>query len=140
MIVMKTFVIDNEALKKAWGADNQYWFDLSDYSIFEDYNALNLVVPDNFDKEDILNYEGIIPYYNIKRVELARAYVQSTNSDKLKTIFASLDDSEVVEYFWKYCHAYPEYFQRIEEFQHEYILGNLKDWCEKNNIKYTVEL
>ena len=137
---MNTYVIDEEAIKKAWGAEGQYWFDLTDYSMLEDFNIAHIVVPDEFSEDDILKYEEIIPFFNIKRYELARAYVKTIDNAKLQTKFDSLEDDEVVEYFWKCSHAYPELFSRIVEFQHEYILAGLKKWCENNNINYKVEL
>ena len=137
---MKTFVIDSESLKKAWGADSQYWIKLSDYSILEDFSVIQLVVPDGFNKDDILDYTGIIPFYNIKRHELARAYVKTIDNAKLQEKFDNLEDCDVVEYFWKCCHVYPDLFDRIESFQREYILNGLIKWCEEHEINYKVEL
>ena len=137
---MNTYIIDEEAIKKAWGAEGQFWFDLSDYSILEDFSIVQLVVPDEFGQDDILKYDGIIPFFNVKRAELARAYVRTINNAKIQAKFDELSDDEVVEYFWKCCHAYPEYFSKIVDFQHEYIISGLKKWCEDNNINYKVEV
>jgi len=137
---MNTFIIDEKVINKAWGADSQYWIKLSDYSILEDYSVIQLVVPDEFNKDDILDYSGIIPFYNIKRHELSRAYVKTIDNAKLQEKFDKLEDCDVVEYFWKCCHAYPYLFDRIESFQREYILNGLIKWCEEKGINYEVKL
>ena len=137
---MNTFVINNEALKKGWGADGQYWFDLESCSIIEDFNIINYEVPDDADEERILTFKGVIPYFNIKRYELARAFVSTIDNAKIRAKFDNLEDDKVVEFFWKYFHVYPQYFSGMEEFQAKYLLDSAKAWCEENNINYTVEL
>ena len=136
---MKTFVIDKEALKKAWGADGQYWFSLDDYKIVEDIDFLELSVSDGMDKDDILKLEEFVPYLNIKRSELAKAYVDTIDNPKVKSKFENLDEDETVEYFWKYFHVYPELFQGLEQFENDFIICKLKKWCEKHAVNYTVE-
>ena len=137
---MNTFVINKETLKKAWGADGQYWFSLVDYNIKEDIDFVSLSLSEGMDKEDIMNLDEYIPYFNFKRCELAKAFVETINNKKIKSKFDSLDDDEVVEYFWKCFHVYPELFKDADKFQMEYVINSLKSWCEDNNIKYTVEL
>jgi hypothetical protein len=137
---MNTFAIDEEALKKAWGAEGQYWFDLSDYSIIEDFNIIQYEVPDDASEDDILKFEGVIPYFNVKRYVLAKAYILTIDNDKIKSKFETLEDEHVVEYFWKYFHVYPKLFENFEKFQNDYILCRLEKWCEENSINYTVKL
>ncbi len=137
---MSNFVIDKDALKKAWGADSQYWFSLVDYKIVEDIDFLKLSLSDGMDDDEIFKLDEFIPYFHFKRSELAKAYVQTITNTKIKSKFEILDDDAVVEYFWKCFHVYPDLFKDVEEFQSEYILGRLENWCEKNKINYTVEL
>jgi len=137
---MKTFVINQEALKKGWGADGQYWFDLTDYSIIEDFNFIQYDIPDDAGEEDILTFKGVIPYFNIKRYELARAYVSTIDNAKIKAKFENLDNEKVIEYFWKYFHVYPKYFGNMEKFQADYVLDAAKKWCEEHEINYIVEI
>ena len=137
---MNIFFIDKEALKKAWGADNQYWFSLVDYKIVEDIDFLSLSLSAGMDKDDILNLDEFITYYNFKRCELAKAYVETIDNSKIKSKFDNLEGEAIVEYFWKCFHVYPDLFKGIETFQNEYVLSRLKKWCEDNNINYKVEL
>ena len=137
---MKTFVINEEALKKGWGAEGQYWFDLEEDAILEDFNIIDYDIPDDADEDDILSFEGVIPYFNIKRYDLARAYIKTIDNAKIKAKFENLEDDKVVEYFWKYFHVYPKYFENFEAFQTDYMLCAAKKWCEEHNINYIVEV
>ena len=137
---MKTFVIDNEALRKGWGAEDQYWFSLSDYTIQEDYFLIQLDLPDDKIEEHYVSGENIIPYFNVKRYELAKAYINSLDNEKIKAKFETLKDGDVVELFWKYFHIYPELFAEFEKFQMDYLLKKAIEWCEKNEINYTVSV
>ena len=136
---MNTFVINDETLKKGWGAEGQYWFSLTDYSIIEDYSLGELRVPENMENDEFFNLHEIIPYFNIKRYELAKAYIFSLNNKKLTAKFEGFKDEEIVEYFWKYFNVYPELFDGFEAFQNEYLINKAKAWCEKNNINYIVK-
>ena len=137
---MKIFVINEDAIKKGWGAEGQYWFDLAKYIVIEDINIINYEVPDDANEEEILTFKGVIPYFNVKRYELARAFVQTIDNAKIKEKFDNLEDDKVVEYFWKYFHVYPKYFESFEKFQTEYMLSAAKKWCEEYGINYKVEL
>jgi len=135
---MNTFVIDKESLKKGWGAEGQYWFSLTDYTIKEDYYLIQLSVPDDLDEDEYINGKNIIPYFNVKRYELAKAYIMSLDNKKIKEKFEVLKDGEIVELFWKYFHVYPELFKQFEEFQTEFLLKKAIEWCDENKIEYTV--
>ncbi|MBQ9531946.1 MAG: hypothetical protein IJR70_07720 [Eubacterium sp.] len=137
---MATFVIDNEALKKGWGAEGQYWFSFIDYSIVEDFDLMHIEVPENIEKEEFFRLKDIIPYANVKRYELAKAYIDTLDNKKIKLKFDSLENEEIVEYFWKYFHIYPDLFDGFGDFQTEYLLNVVKNWCGKHNINYTVKL
>lgn len=137
---MNSFVINKDSLKKAWGADSQYWFSVEDYVIKEDIDFLCLSLSEDMERDEIMNLDEFIPYFTVKRSELAKAYVESLKNEKVKAEFNYLDDDGIVEYFWKCFHAYPELFRDYEKFQNDYILCGLKKWCEENNINYTVEL
>lgn len=139
-MIMNTFVIDEDAIKKAWGAEGQYWFSFIDYSIVEDFNLMSYELPDGMSNEEFFRLKDVIPYLNVKRYQLAKAYVMSLDNKKIKSKFETLEENQIVEYFWKYFHVYPDIFNGFEKFQNDYIVSALKGWCDENKINYTVKL
>ena len=137
---MNTFVIDKEALKKGWGAEGQFWFSFLDYTVIEDFTLALFTVPEHMDNEEFFELHDIIPYFNVKRYELAKQYVLSLNNKKISEKFENLEDKDIVEYFWKYYNAYPALFENFEEYQNKFILEKAENWCRDNKINYTVEL
>ena len=137
---MSTFVIDNEALKKGWGAEGQYWFSFFTYKVVEDITLANIIVPDELDRDEFFGSHEIIPYFNVKRYELAKEYVLSLNNKKLTEKFKNLEDKDIVEYFWKCFNVYPALFENFEEYQNKFILDKAESWCKEHNINYVVKL
>ena len=138
--VKNTFVIDNEALKKGWGAEGQYWFSFFEYTIMEDIDLAQIIVPDDLDRDVFFDSHEIIPYFNVKRHELEKEFILSLNNKKLSEKFEKLHDKDIVEYFWKYYNVYPELFKGLEEFQNKFILEKAERWCKEHNIDYVVKL
>lgn len=137
---METFIIDEASLRKAWGAEGQYWFSFIDYSIVEDFDLMHIEVPEDIEKEEFFRLKDIIPYVNVKRYELAKAYINTLENKKIKAKFDSLENEKIVEYFWKYFHIYPEIFDKFGDFQTEYLLSAVENWCKENKINYTVSV
>ena len=135
---MKTFAINETTLQKGWGAEGQYWFSLNDYSIKE-HSAFALYDrPNEMTEEAFMLTLGYIPYYRVKRMALAKSYVQQMSNRKLQDAFARISDDDYIESFWKYFNAYPEEFSGYEAFQQTYLKENMKKWCADNGIVYEI--
>lgn len=137
---MKIFEINENALQKGWGAEDQYWFFVKDYSIVEDIELRHLKRPENIDDEEFLRLNDIIPYFTVNRTELAKAYIETLSNRKLKEKLSSINNSEFIEMFWKYFNVYHDLFEDYEAFERKYILQKAEEWCKENHISYTVSV
>ena len=131
---MKELVLDEETLKKGWGAVGEYWFSVNSITDFVDVERGG----DMSENEFMLSI-GYIPFFKVKRAELARAYINVVGSEKLKDKFRNLDDAECIERFWKCYNIYPHLAEGYETFTYNYLIGKAVDWCDEHEIKYVVE-
>lgn len=136
---MDAFILDEEALKKGWGAENQYWFSLKNYKIKFHYEFAEIDRPEDMSETQFMLSLGYIPYFRVSRIELAKAYIEAVGSKKLKEKLNCIeDDSEYIETFWKYFNAYPHLSDGYEEFQNNYLIKKAIDWCTDNGIDFKV--
>ena len=136
---MKTFELNEETLRKGWGGENQYWFSLDSYEIKEDIHAIGIEVPDDMTEEEYAASRNYIPYFRVKRIELAKAYIDAVASNKLKAKLADIGDEEYIDVFWKYFNAYPHLSEGYEEFQNNYLIKMAINWCDENEINFVVK-
>lgn len=125
-------VLSKEVLRCVWGDTAQYWFSRLDYTI---HTSSEL----SFDDETQVVENGFIPFLTVSNEEVIRAYVQSLDNKKVKSVFDKLDSSDFVETFWKYFNAYPDISSGLDAFEEKYILDKIIAWCEENSIDYTIE-
>ncbi len=136
---MKKFILDEEALKKGWGDDSQYWFSLTTYTIKNHYDFADNERPDNMSETEFMLSMKCIPYFRVSRIELAKAYIEAVASDKLKAKLNVIDDDkDYIEAFWKYFNAYPHLSEGYEEFQNNYLIKKAINWCDENSINFEV--
>ncbi len=137
---MKTFVLDEEALKKGWGDEGQYWFSLSTYNIKNHYDFADNDRPEHMSESEFMLSMKCIPYFRVSRTEISKAYIEAVGSDKLKAkLNAITDKDEYNEAFWKYFNAYPHLSEGYEEFQNNYLIKKAINWCDENSINYIVK-
>ncbi len=137
---MKTFAIDEETLQKGWGDEGQYWFSLNDYRIKEHSAFAHYDRPHEMTEEAFMLTLGYIPCFRVKRIELAKAYVENMTNNKLKNALSKIESESYIEAFWKYYNAYPQEFAGYEAFQNEYLMKKALQWCNENGIAYEVSL
>lgn len=136
---MEPFILDEESLKKGWGADEQYWFSLKDYVIKYHYEFADYERPENLSEREFMLSLGYVPYFRVVRVELAKAYIEAVASHKLKEKLSKIEDEkEYIEAFWKYFNAYPHLSEGYDSFQKNYLIKTAIDWCEENKIEFKV--
>ena len=135
---MDVFELDDEALQKGWGADEQYFFSVKDYKIVNHYDFADYDRPEDMSETQFLLSLGYIPYFNVKRIQLAKAYIAAVGSKKLQAKLADVSDEDYIEAFWKYFNAYPHLSEGYEEFQNNYLLKKAIDWCDENGINFKV--
>ena len=136
---MDAFQLDEDALKKGWGDENQYWFSLKTYKIKFHYEFADYERPDDISETQFMLSLGYIPYFRVARIELAKAYIDVVGSDKLKAKLNKIaDDKEYIESFWKYFNAYPHLSDGYEIFQEQYLRKKAINWCEDNGINFKV--
>ena len=137
---MKVFELDEEALQKGWGAEGQYWFSVKDYKLKEQHEFADYERGDDVGEHQFLLSLGYIPYFRVKRIQLAKAYINAIASHKLKSKLDAIEDEgEYIEAFWKYFNAYPHLSEGYEEFQNNYLIKKAIDWCEENGINFEVK-
>lgn len=136
---MKTFAIDEETLQKGWGDEGQYWFSLNDYTVKEHSVFAHYDRPHEMTEEAFMLTLGYIPYFRVKRLELAKAYVETISNQKLKGALSQIENESYIEVFWKYYNAYPEVFAGYEAFQNDYLKNKALQWCADNGIAYEVK-
>jgi len=135
---MKTFIIDEEALKKGWGDEGEYWFSLSNYTVSEHRLFAHYNRPEEMTEETFMLSLGYIPYFRVRRIDLAKAYIAIIPNNKLRAALAKVKDTDYIETFWKYFNAYPAVFDAYEDFQNTYLLEKAKQWCEAHEISYEI--
>ncbi len=135
---MELFELDADALKKGWGAEEQYFFSVKDYKIVNHYDFADYDRPEDMSETQFLLSLGYIPYFNVKRIQLAKAYIAAVGSKKLQQKLANISDENYIEAFWKYFNAYPHLSEGYEEFQNNYLLKKAIDWCDENGINFKV--
>lgn len=138
-IMDNVFELDAEALQKGWGDEGQYWFSLRSYIPRDITHTADIERPENMSESEFLLSIGYIPYFRVRRIELAKAYIEAVGSNKLKEKLASVPDEQYIETFWKYFNAYKHLSEGYEEFQNNYLIKKAIDWCEENNIKFEVK-
>ena len=136
---MDAFILDEESLKKGWGAENQYWFSMKNYQVKYHYEFAEYDRPEDLSETQFMLSLGYIPYFRVSRIELAKAYIEAVGSKKLKEkLNAITDEKEYIEAFWKYFNAYPHLSDGYEEFQNNYLIKKAIDWCTDNDINFKV--
>lgn len=135
---MDVFVLDAESLKKGWGADEQYFFSVKDYKIVNHYDFADYDRPEDMSETQFLLSLGYIPYFNVKRIQLAKAYIAAVGSKKLQEKLSKVNDEDYIEAFWKYFNVYPHLSDGYEDFQNNYLLKKAIDWCNDNGINFEV--
>ena len=136
---MKQFAVDEDALQKGWGAEGQYWFSLNDYRIKEHSGFAHYDRPHEMTEEAFMLTLGYIPYFRVRRLALAKAYVEEMSNKKLKDALSKIDDDNYIEAFWKYFNAYPNDFSGYEAFQNTYLVSKLAAWCRDNGIAFEMK-
>jgi hypothetical protein len=122
-------LLNDENLRYAWGSTTEYWFSRTDYSIHK-YGDLPIT-----DYTGLVE-NGFIPFLTISNEEVIRAYIKSINNPKVSSKFDGLSSSECVETFWKYFNAYKEISAGFDEFENQYVVSKVSDWCDENGINY----
>ena len=137
---MSKFILDEEALKKGWGGEGQYWFSLSEYKVKNHYEFAEYDRPDDMDETEFMRSVECIPYFRVSHIELAKAYIAAVASDKLKAKLDAIDNEhDYIEAFWKYFNAYPHLSEGYEEFQNNYLIKKAINWCDENDIDFIVK-
>lgn len=125
-------VLTPQTLRYAWGSTTEYWFSRVDYQIY----SLN-DLPTTDDTELMNN--GFIPFLTICNEEVIRAYIRSLNNPKVSAVFDKLSTYDCVETFWKYFNAYPDISKGFDEFEDNYVVEKVCQWCKVNGIDYKIE-
>ncbi len=137
---MEPYILDEDALKKGWGDEGQYWFSLANYSVINHYEFADHERPDEMSESEFMLSVKCIPYFRVSRIELAKAYIEAVGSDKLKAKLNAIgNEHDYIEAFWKYFNAYPHLSEGYEEFQNNYLIKKAINWCDENNIEYVVK-
>lgn len=132
------FILDKENLQKGWGAEGQYYFSVRSFVVRDITHTADIERPEDMTESEFLQSIGYIPYFRVKRIELAKAYIEAVGSNKLKDKLAQVSDEDYVETFWKYFNAYKHLSDGFEEFQNNYLLKQAINWCDDHNIKFEV--
>ena len=137
---MEPYILDEDALKKGWGDERQYWFSITNYSVINHYEFADHERPDEMSESEFMLSVKCIPYFRVSRIELAKAYIEAVGSDKLKAKLNAIgNEHDYIEAFWKYFNAYPHLSEGYEEFQNNYLIKKAINWCDENNIEYVVK-
>ncbi len=135
----KALILDEETLKKGWGAEGQYWFSVNTYTVKDIAETADIDRPHDSSETEFMLSIGYIPFFHVNRIEMSRAYIEAVGSRKLKERLLAVPDSEFVDTFWKYFDAYKHLSDGYEEFQLNYLIKKAVDWCDDNGIKCIVE-
>lgn len=122
-------VLSEENLRYAWGSTTEYWFSRVDYTI----HSFTELPADDYTK---LVELGFIPFITITNEEVIRAYIKSLNNPKVQAKFDGLSSYDCVEIFWKYFNAYSDISAGFDEFESNYTIKRVTEWCEENAIQY----
>lgn len=124
-------VLNPENLRYAWGSTTEYWFSRTDYSI----HSNNDLPCEDYSK---LIELGFIPFITISNEEVIRAYIRSLNNPKVSSKFDGLSSYDCVEVFWKYFNAYKDISEGFDNFENEYVMTKVTDWCKENSVQYKI--
>lgn len=136
---MKIFELNEEALRKGWGGEKQYWFSLDTYEIKEATLAAHMEFPEGMNETEFAASRNYIPYFRVKEIELAKAYIDAVGSNKLKAKLRDVAEENYIEVFWKYFNAYPHLSEGYEEFQNNYLIKSAINWCDEHQIVFEVK-
>lgn len=121
------FVIDNDMFYKTYSNENaKYFFDYSTYNLWS--------------IEELSSTEGLVPFISMKEVDVMREFILSLNDARLAKKFTTLSDEELFELFWKYFDDDGVKSSRWSDFDDEYRMKKLVEWCEENGIGYKIEI
>lgn len=134
---MNTFELDKDALRKAWGGEDQYWFSLNSYKVKEAHDISQDARGEQISQSAYFVSIGYIPYFTVSNEEVMRAFVESLTNNKLKLALSKIDSENYVESFWKYFNIYPEMSEGYNDFEDSYVLEKAKKWCNENGINYS---
>lgn len=136
---MKTFELDADSLRKAWGGIDQYWFSLNDYIIKDIIELSDMEKPNDISQSAYYISLGYIPYFSVSNEEIIRAYISDLNDSKLKIALKNIDETNYVESFWKYFNAFPQLHEGWNDYEEKYVLSKAINWCEQNSINYVIK-
>lgn len=124
-------LLDEMTLRFVWGSSGEYWYSRIDSQI---HSSAELECADT---EDLMA-NGFIPFLTISNEEVIRAYIKFLDNKKVSAVLEKLSGNEYIDTFWKYFNAYSSISEGFDEFENEFVIDKVKDWCEANSIEYTV--
>lgn len=136
---MDSYILDKDALRKGWGATEQYWFSMHSYRIVDYKDLAELEIPEGVSQSSYYVSLGYIPYFHASNEEVIRSFIKTISDKKLREALSKIDESNYVESFWKYVNVYPILAMQYSAYEDEYILNKAVSWCEENGIKYFVK-
>lgn len=133
-------VINEELLGKCGGGSHEYWFSYNDYSVknINEFDTDNR--PADVSQSAYFVSIGIIPFVSVSNEEIMREFIKEKGSAKLNVIIDDVKSEDFIETFWKYYNAYPELKVGLNEFTASYTVNKVKQWCDENNVNYSIDL